>query len=315
MPLFLRLLRLFACLIGCAVLPLGALAASTVVIVSSERSPAYVEATEALVRELERNGLSRYEMLQLSSSEWMDAGPITPKVIVTFGTEAAEVVAKTEPRAPVLCTLLPRSSFERVIQVSGRKPSPQFSALYLDQPLSRQLELIRLTLPTARRIGVLWGADAQAQGQTGPINALARARGLELVEGTVGRNETIFPALKRILEDSDLLLAMPDPQLFNSNSIQNILLASFRARVPMVAFSPAYVRAGALVAVHVTPTQIGLQAAAIAQGVLQGKTLSGTPLYSRDFSVSVNEHVAHSLGLTLDARDLNTRLHQREAAP
>ena len=118
-----------------------------------------------------------------------------------------------------------------------------------------------------------------------------------------------------MLEDADLLLAVPDPQLYNSSSIQNILLASFRANVPLMAFSPAYVRAGALLALHVTPTQIGLQAAAIARGVLQGKALSATPLYSQDFSVAVNEHVARSLGLTLEPDALRVRLRRREGAP
>lgn len=288
-------------------------AAATVVIVSSERSAAYVEAAEALVGELERGGLPRQEVLQLTAAEWPATGRLTPKLIVALGAEAAMMLAKAELRAPVLCTLLPRNSFERALLESGRKASSQFSALYLDQPLSRQLELIRLALPAARRIGVLWGPESQVQATA--LKALAQAIGLELIEATVGRNEPLFPSLKTVLEDADLLLAVPDPQVYNSSSIQNILLASFRARVPLVAFSPAYVRAGALLALHVTPTQIGLQAATIGRSVLQGKALSATPLYSQDFSLAVNEHVAHSLGLTLDADALRARLRRREGAP
>jgi len=284
-----------------------------VVIVSSERSAAYVEAEQALLSELERGGVSRYDMLQVTAQEWAGAGALKPKLIVALGSEAATVLAKAETRAPVLCTLLPRSSFERILRTSGRKSSSQFSALYLDQPLSRQVELIRLALPAARRIGVLWGPESQAQAPA--LKALLQSSGLELVEASVGRDELLFPALKRVLDDSDLLLAVAEPQLFNSSSIQNILLASFRVRVPLVAFSPAYVRAGALIALHVTPTQVGLQAAAITRGVLQGKSLSATPVYSHDFSVTVNEHVARSLGLTLDAVALRDRLRSREATP
>jgi len=285
-------------------------AAVAVVIVSSERSPAYVEAAEALVSELERGGLSRYDMLQLTALEWAAAGPLAPKLFIALGTEAASALAKSELRAPVLSTLLPRSSFERVLRKSGRKSSSQFSALYLDQPLSRQLELIRLALPTARRVGVLWGPESQAQAPA--LKTLAQASGLDLIEATVGHDELLFSSLKSVLEDADLLLAVADPQLYNSSSIQNILLASFRAKVPLVAFSPAYVRAGALLALHVTPTQIGLQAATIARGVLLGKALSANPIYSLDFSVTVNEHVARSLGLTLDADALRARLRSRE---
>lgn len=284
-----------------------------VVIVSSERTGAYLETTQALLGELERGGLAHQQVQQLTLAQWAAAGPLTPKLFVTLGAEAAQVLAKAELRSPVLCVLLPRSSFERALQDSGRKASAQFSALYLDQPLSRQLELIRLALPDARRLGVLWGPESQAQ--AGALKALALARGLELVEATVGREELLFLGLKRVLEDADLLLALPEPQLYNSASIQNILLSSFRARVPLVAFSSAYVRAGALLALHVTPTQTGLQAAALARAVLQGKALPATPVYSQDFSVAVNEHVARLLGLSLDGEALRGQLRRSEGAP
>lgn len=288
-------------------------AAVAVVIVSSERSAPYVEAAEALVSELERGGLSRYEMLQLSTLEWASAGALKPRIIVALGTEAAQALARATPGAPVLCALLPRASFERVLVAGGRKASPQFSALYLDQPLGRQLELIRRALPATRRLGVLWGPESQSQASS--LKNLAHASGLELAEATVGPDEPLFSSLKSVLEDADVLLAVADPQVYNSNSVQNILLASFRARVPLVAFSPAYVRAGALFALHVTPTQIGRQAATMVRGVLQGKALPAHPVYSQDFSVTVNEHVAHSLGLTLDGEALRAHLRSREGTP
>lgn len=290
----------------------GALAAPSVVIVSSERSAPYVEAAQALIDELERTGLARAQVLQLTAQEFSGAGPLAPKLYVALGLQAAQVLARAELRAPVLCTLLPRSSFEAVLRESGRRASAQFTALYLDQPLVRQLELIRLALPDVRRIGLLWGPGSQRQ--AGVLKALAQERGLELVEANVESPDLLFSALREVLEKSDLLLAVADPLVYNSNSIQNILLTSFRARVPLLAFSPAYVRAGALLALHVTPAQIGLQAALLSLKVLQGKTLSATPLYSQDFDVAVNEYVARSFGLTLDGPALRVQLRRREFA-
>lgn len=313
MPLLLQSLLCAVCLIYVMVLPLHAQAAATVVIVSSERSPAYAEAADALISELERSGMSRYEMLQLTVDELTAAGPLTPKLFVALGSVAASSLAKTVAGSVVLCTLLPRSSFERILQTSGRKSSSQFSALYLDQPLGRQLELIRLALPAVKRVGVLWGA--QSQPQAAALKVQAQTRGLELVEASVAPDALLFPSLKRVLEEAEVLLAVADPQVYNSNSIQNILRASFQAQVPLVAFSPAYVRAGALLALHVTPAQLGQQAGAIGWGVLHDKAISASPVYSRDFSVAVNEHVARSLGLSLDAAALRERLLRREGAP
>ena len=309
--MYLRYL-LFGLWLGLLTGPL-AQAAVTVVIVSSERSAAYQEAAEALVGELERGGLSRQGVVQLTPAELAASGPLAPRLYVALGTQAATLLAQTELQAPVLSALLPRQSFERIMLAGARKPSSQFSALYLDQPLSRQLELIRLAFPDARRLGVLWGPESQAQAED--LKALARARGLELVEATIGPGEPVFPALKSILQSADLLLAVADPQVFNSGSIQNILLSSFRAQVPLVAFSPAYVRAGALLALHVTPAQMGRQAGTLARSVLQGRALPAVPVHSLEFSVAVNEHVARSLGLTLNSDALAERLRRRESTP
>lgn len=287
--------------------------AASVVIVTSERSPAHVEALQALVDDLERAGVARSDMLQLTASEWASAAPLSPRLFITLGAEAAAALAKKELRAPLLCSLLPRSSFERVMLQSARQPSAHFSALYLDQPLARQLDLIALALPAARRIGVVWGPESQTQ--TAPLRVLLRARGLELVDAGAPRDELLSPALKRVLADADVLLALPDPQVYNSNTIQNILLSSFRSGVPLVAFSPAYVRAGALLALYETPAQVGQQTAIIARGVLQGKPLPALPLYAREFSVAVNEHVARSLGLRLNADALREQLRRREVQP
>jgi putative tryptophan/tyrosine transport system substrate-binding protein len=280
--------------------------------VSSERNAAYQEATQALLGELERGGVASKDVLQITAAELPKVEAPVARLYVALGTEAAGVLARSEMKAPVLCTLLPRQSFERVLRESGRRVSAQFTALYLNQPLTRQLDLVRLALPRAERVGVLFGAESQAQ--ESPLEEAAQPRGLKLVSIHVKTEEPVFSGLKRILDEADLLLALADPQIYNSSSIQNILLTSYRAQVPMLAFSPAYVRAGALLAVYSTPAQIGQQAGVMARGALQGKAL-GLPQYPQDFSVSVNEHVARSLGLNLEPQALTERLRRLEKRP
>jgi ABC-type uncharacterized transport system substrate-binding protein len=287
--------------------------APSVVIVSSDYSGAYLETAQTLIRELERGGVARHSVLQMNASDWRGARPQPPRLYVTLGTEAADLLARSVPGAPVLCVLLPRSSFEAVLVRSGRKASSQLSALFLDQPAQRQLQLIRLAFPAARRVGVLFGPDVVKDSSA--WRAQAQAAALQLVEADVTQDDLLFPALKQVLDGTDLLLAVPSPPVYNNRTIQNILLASLRARVPMMAFSPAYVRAGALLAVYVTPVQVGAQAAQLARAVLDGKALPASGAYSSDFEISVNEHVADSFGLSLDAKDLSQRLRQRDSLP
>ena len=286
-----------------------------VVVVISERSASYLEAADALTAELERAGLPRADIALVTSGEYSLGAPanVSPRLLVAVGTGAANLLAAKDSRIPLIATLLPASSFEQIVLATGRKPSATFSAVFLSQPFSRQLDLIRLALPEARRVGVLWGPDSQTQAPA--LQAAIQVRGLQLVAGVVGPGEPAYPALQKVLEDADLLLAVANPQLYNSASIQNILLSSYRSKVPFVGFSPSYVQAGAVFAVYSTPAMIGRQTAMMARSIFQGRGLPALPQYPLEFNVSVNDQVARSLGLKLDAGLLNDRLRLMERSP
>jgi ABC-type uncharacterized transport system substrate-binding protein len=81
--------------------------------------------------------------------------------------------------------------------------------------------------------------------------------------------------------------------------LQNILRTAFLSNVPLFAFSPAYVRAGALAAVYTTPNQVGRQAAEWLVRYLDGRTLPAIQS-PREFEISVNRRVARALGLAME---------------
>lgn len=287
-----------------------------VVVVSSEATPAYVDAAQAVLAGLERGGVSRYEVQLKTAAEWSAHGagsPNPPLVWVALGTQAATGLASNGVTGAVLSALIPRTSFEKVLRVSGRHASSKWTAVYLDQPLSRQLTLIHMALPQAKRVGVLLGADAALK--TTSLRALAQSHSLSLTDVTTTGQGNLFADLQRVLEDSDVLWALPDPLVFNSSSIQNMLITTFRARVPVVAFSPAYVRAGALLGLFTTPEQTGRQVAAMVLDALHGRTWPDQPMESNDFEVAVNEQVASALGLTLDAKVLRLAVRRQERLP
>jgi ABC-type uncharacterized transport system substrate-binding protein len=285
-----------------------------VVILSGESSTAYTSATNSLTQELVNGGVPRESIAALSVADWRDKRVgILPRVLVALGSQATAALVEEKLSVPILAALIPRQSFERILRQSGRKVSPQLTAIYLDQPLMRQMALIRAALPRAKRLGVLWGPESK--GSAPQLRALAESSGLQLVEAEFKPDGAGFPDMRQVLSASDVFLALADPLVFNSTSIQNLLLSTFRANVPMVAFSPAYVRAGAWLSLQVTPNQVGQQLSPLVQGVLQGGGLPDHALESTDFEVSVNEHVGRSLSLKADAAELRLHLRRLEHLP
>lgn len=285
-------------------------------IVSSQSSAPYMDAAQALIGQLESRGVpsSSIQLFNPADVASAPAATLMPiKVWVALGTQASTVLGKSGLKAPMLSALVPRSAFQRVLLDTGRQLSPQFNAVYLDQPLNRQMALIRLALPQAKRVGALLGPDSWSRGAD--LLAAASANGLALAAARVDDDRALFSALQSVLEVSDVLLAQADPLVFNSNSIQNILLTTIRANVPLIAFSPAYVRAGALLALYSTPAQAGSQAAHWVLEVLAIRKLPAQALEPDDFEISVNEQVARVLALSLDAKSLRLALKRQEQNP
>ncbi len=304
---------LLLCLLA---LSLPAAAKERVWVVLSAEDGVHAETATVLRNELEREVTLKFGV----PAKLLDTQEAPPALIVTVGTVAFDTTHKwvNERYAiwghvPVLATLLPRSAYDARTAEAGRS-GRAMSAVVLDQPISRQMALIKHALPNWGRVGVLLGP--QTRSELPLLERQARLRDLRLITSpSIDSPEQIYPALKEIFASADVLLALPDSVLFNSSSLRNILLTSYRARVPLVAFSPAYVKAGALMAVYTTPTQVAHHTAGVVRGWLVGRGLP--PVQSpREFEVVVNNHVANSLGLRIDeAVHIAEDIRREEAKP
>lgn len=225
-------------------------------------------------------------------------------LLIAVGARACETALDSSTHAPVLCALIPRVTAEQMAEANH--PPHKLTALYLDQPLSRYLELIKLVLPPAKRVGALLGPATR--NESGPLNAAAdRAHLTMLISTVTAEAENPLPALEKILRSSDVILALPDPTVYNRYTLPPLLLTTFRYRVPVIGFSPAFVSAGALGGIYSTPGQIGQQAAEM---VLSHHMPSGG-IYPRYFDLRFNRAVADALDMSLpDEKQVQARLEK-----
>ncbi len=276
----------------------------------SETGGAHAEAAEALRAELERAQPERINWRVAHWSEFKLRTP-EPEWVVAVGTTAQrgmqDLFSDDSTPPPLLAILVPRLAFERIAD-QKRLRAGSISAVFLDQPPARRLELIRLALPAVRTVGILVGGESQ--GQVSALEKAANGRGMQLEVSPVGQGG-LFPALQSLLLKAEVLLALPDPGVFNGQTAAGILTATYRRQVPLVGFSPAYVKAGALLALYSTPAQVGARGGELLRQALSGKSLP-PPQWPDEFSISINRDVAHSLGFVLDDAQLGEQLRQKE---
>ena len=267
----------------------------SVSVVLSESSAAYQEFGLALNNSLPKD----YPVSVVSLGGEIPTADLT----IAVGMKAAESLSQSD--RPTLNVLLPRVGFEKL----KRTHSSIYSAIFMDQPLQRQLALINAVLPEANSVGVLYESLPT---EIAALRKLSSAMHLDLREQKVGQQHPLAEALSDLLQESDVLLVLPDNNVYRSDTIRNILLETYRAKVPMVGISANYVRAGALCAIYSTPQQIAYQAAEAIEGFATTGRLP-TPQYTKEFDISVNTQVARSLGVTVkDAVQLRVEVRRMQ---
>ena len=263
--------------------------ARVIVVAEMEKAP-QSETVAALNTELQRDGVGVEVLAPASANHAALAGA---SLIVTIGGQAAHTTVALETETPVLHVLLSRITLDALGHRPGGAP---WSAIVLDQPAERQIALIRLALPKHERIATIAGPETRALASA--LAAAATRSGLDARSAEAADIPALYPALRSVLEQPAVLVITPDGQVFNSQTVHHVLLTAFRLHAPVLGFSAAYVRAGAVLGLYTTPAQAGTEAAAVVRQVLTGQALP-PPIHHALFEVGVNPTVARALGLAL----------------
>lgn len=265
-------------------------------LVASDSTPSYLQFSAALNKALVGNS-ANVTILESQAGAKNQSGNGTKfDLVIAVGVRATEF-AITDLNAPLLSVMISRNGYEILRRRYSSQPSSKaVSAIYIDQPWDRQLSFIQASLPDHSIVGVLYSSDT-------PITLPRLPRGMSLNARSVRPAETLFSTLESILESSDVLLVIPDNEIYSSSNVRNILLASYRQKVPLVGISQAYVNAGALCAIFSTPEQLAEQVAKTVVSFASNRQLP-EPQYPETFSIGINQQVARSLGIEMASPDV-----------
>jgi len=224
-------------------------------------------------------------------------------LVVTIGSESLGKVLDTHTTQPVLSVLTRRAIFEHLLQthhLSVNDPKHPVSAIYLDQPLVRQLNLITCLFNHyhPKLVGVILGNESLYHQEA--LQKLASSFPFTLQTVVVDKFENPATVLDSLLDDAKVILAVPDSRIYNPKTARGMLLTAFHKRVPLVAYSRTFVNNGAFAAVYSNTKQLADQTADEIILIMNNKGKLPKPQYPREFTISVNAQVARSLGIHVD---------------
>lgn len=184
--------------------------------------------------------------------------------------------------------------------------------LYMTQSYCKQMQFIKLINQNWKVIGIL---DSQKKPiNTNNIQECARNYDLETFIVNTTADENMTGDIKKALSYSDVLLALPNKSIYNSSTIKNILLTSYRFRKPIIAFSQNFADAGALASIHSSIEQVGQSASSLVDQYYKlDHQFKNSVNHPQSFDISINRQVFRALDLSLpDIDALRQTLQQTE---
>jgi len=171
----------------------------------------------------------------------------------------------------------------------------------MNVPVDQTLRIVKQLGPQIRRVGVVYDPS-----KTGYLvrraDALARDEGLQIVSKEVRSSKEAVAALDALQEEGvDVLWILPDETNLAEPMLQQMLLVSYRKKIPLLGLSENHAQRGALLSLSFASSEdIGKQAAELANSILAGKPPADVPYTTaRQVQLTVNLKAAQKLGLTI----------------
>ena len=131
------------------------------------------------------------------------------------------MVSSGGQKTPVLNILTTREAFDAIWRRERPDDGRQVSAIYLEQPISRQIQFIRLALPRHRNCGVLLGK--RSLHLVKELDGAAEKNRLHLHAVDISENKKPIDGIRNIITTNDVILAVPDSETLPPN-IAKLLL-------------------------------------------------------------------------------------------
>lgn len=258
-----------------------------VVIITSSNSN-YQQQTSARIRELlEADGVMA---IIISPDDIFSSSQNGKTFYVAIGEHAIRSLHDFDSNAFVLRITSRRNG--------NHKYTSAQSDLITAQPECRHIQLIKSVNADWSDVGVLSSIDSLDIAAA--LTKCAIRHNLNLQVYAITDKSDLLVTLEAAVEDNNVLLAISDPFIYNSNTVKNILLTAYRHRKPVIGYSDSFVQAGAVAAIFTSPESAGDKAAEIISGFFINNWQFKKNIYvTNDFSISTNKQVAASLDISL----------------
>lgn len=277
--------------------PVWATKVRQVLIVANSTEEPYQQAINGYKKQLSSMQNVRYTVRYLEQIDNPDSllsteiRNNTPDLIYSLGGESTEASLRNTSTIPIVATMI----LKRFLYKHGNN----ITGVYLNYPLTTQFEWLKKFFPEQKKIAIFFNPEEN----TGTIleaRQIAEQQGLDLIPIPVETPKELPYALDQLKSNVEILLAIPDEIAMSSKTAKEVLLASFRNRVPLIGLSDNWVKSGAFYSLSWDYEDLGRQCAIQSDTLIKGVPIHNVPVeYPRKTTYSINSKIAEHMNIEI----------------
>jgi putative ABC transport system substrate-binding protein len=270
----------------------------TVTIIQSQQIAAYNEAVKGFKEECRGKNITIKKIYNLKGD--IEEGKKTvqdikankPNLILAVGVLAATLVKEQFPEIPIIfCMVVNHYRFN----LQG----DNITGISVEASVEDQFIILRNLLGEHKNLGVIYDIT-----KTGKIiseaETIAKTIGFNLIKSEVTSEKEVIHVLEDIIKKIEALWIIPDSTVITKNTLEAIFRIALDHHLPTFCTSEAIVKTGALISISPDYTYTGLQAAKIAQILINNPGTTSMGIKNPEkLRLTLNTQTAESVGINL----------------
>lgn len=210
-------------------------------------------------------------------------------IVVGLGREGCDAAIGNASNRQVLCALVTTHYLEQ--KIDNLPDGANLAGVVMNQPVTRQVAVATRYYPALRDYCLIAERAPQSE------DLLDDYR-IDFV--TYNSQRQLADQVAEVARKADALLIVPDPRIYNRSNLRTVLITAYGHGRPVIGYSKAHVKAGALITTYSSPSHILRQIRELLDKINAGGVVTpGSILAPRYFSIATNDSIAKSLLLTV----------------
>ena len=216
---------------------------------------------------------------------------LKPDLIYALGSDAIKWASLEASRIPIVATM--------VLKDDVFRQSANMTGVSLGYSLKIQFQWLKKFFPQQKAVAILFNPSENAA-TIQAAKAISQQSGFNLVAIPVETPKELPYALEQLANNVEILFAIPDETVMSVNTAKEVLLASFRNKVPLIGLSDNWVKSGAFYALSWDYGDLGHQCADMAQKLLAGAPVQTIPPeHPRKITYTINAKIAEHMDMEI----------------